>query len=106
MKVMTAAQLLDQMKVMEAAAKSEVANDTVITEKNNFGQLFNSAINHVNELQKASSLAATQVERGDDGASLIKAMIASQKSSVAFEAAVQVRNRVVTAYQDIMNMPI
>ena len=54
----------------------------------------------------ASAQAANSIESGDGGVSLVKAMIASQKASVAFDAAVQVRNRVVSAYQDIMNMPI
>ena len=36
----------------------------------------------------------------------VKVMVAVQKSNVAFQAATQVRNRLVTAYQDIMNMPI
>jgi len=71
-----------------------------------FGNLLTHAINTVNHLQQQSAQAATQVESGDGGASLVKAVIASQKASVAFEATVQVRNRVVSAYQDIMNMPI
>ena len=37
---------------------------------------------------------------------LVRVMVAAQKSNVAFQALTQVRNRVVSAYQDIMNMPI
>ena len=66
----------------------------------------NNALNTVNQYQQESAMAATQVETGDGGASLVKAVIASQKANVAFQATVQVRNRVVSAYQDIMNMPI
>ena len=43
---------------------------------------------------------------GDQGIDLTEVMIASQKSSVAFQAAVQVRNKMVSAYESIMNMPI
>jgi len=73
---------------------------------NQFGSVLNNAINTVNQYQKESAQAATAVETGDGGASLVKAVIASQKANVAFQATVQVRNRVVSAYQDIMNMPI
>ncbi|TQV86726.1 flagellar hook-basal body complex protein FliE [Aliikangiella coralliicola] len=71
-----------------------------------FGDLLTKAVNTVNQYQMESGQAARQVEAGDGGASLVKAVIASQKASVAFQATVQVRNRVVSAYQDIMNMPI
>ena len=53
-----------------------------------------------------SSRLAGQIETGDGGVSLVKAMIASQKAGIAFQATMQVRNKVVSAYQDIMNMPI
>ena len=53
-----------------------------------------------------SGRASASIESGDGGISLVKAMIASQKANVAFQATVQVRNKVVSAYQDIMNMPI
>jgi flagellar hook-basal body complex protein FliE len=43
---------------------------------------------------------------GDRSVSLAEAMIASQKSSVAFEATVQVRNKLVESYKEIMNMPV
>jgi flagellar hook-basal body complex protein FliE len=71
-----------------------------------FQNLLTKAIDTVNQYQSEAGLAARQIESGDGGVSLVKAMIASQKSNVAFQAAVQVRNKVVTAYQDIMNMPI
>ncbi len=72
----------------------------------NFENVLTKAIDTVNQYQLEAGQAATQIESGDGGVSLVKAMIASQKSSVAFQAAVQVRNKVVSAYQDIMNMPI
>jgi flagellar hook-basal body complex protein FliE len=43
---------------------------------------------------------------GDRSVSLAEVMIASQKSSVAFEATVQVRNKLVESYKEIMNMPV
>ena len=43
---------------------------------------------------------------GEPGADLAKVMVASQQSQVAFRATVEVRNRLVQAYQDVMNMPL
>jgi flagellar hook-basal body complex protein FliE len=43
---------------------------------------------------------------GDPNVNLVDVMIASQKASVAFEATVQVRNKMVEAYQEVMRMSI
>jgi len=45
-------------------------------------------------------------EMGDPEVDITQVMIASQKSTVAFEAMTQVRNKLVTAYQEIMRMPV
>ena len=45
-------------------------------------------------------------ELGEPGADLAKVMVAAQQSQVAFRATVEVRNRLVQAYQDVMNMPL
>ncbi|KHF83124.1 flagellar hook-basal body protein FliE [Vibrio vulnificus] len=71
-----------------------------------FSTLLNQAINNVNSLQKSSSDLQTRFDRGDADVSLSDVMIARNKSSVAFEATVQVRNKLVEAYKDLMNMPV
>jgi flagellar hook-basal body complex protein FliE len=43
---------------------------------------------------------------GDDSVNLSDVMIASQKSTIAMQASIQVRNKLVVAYNDIMNMSI
>ena len=68
--------------------------------------LFGQAINKVNDVQQASSRAAQGYIKGDPNIDISQVMIASQKSSVAFQAATQVRNKLVEAYKDVMNMPI
>ncbi len=59
----------------------------------------------MNSLQKNSSAITNDFINGKE-TNLVKVMVESQKASVGFQAMVQVRNRMVTAYQDIMNMPI
>ena len=75
------------------------------TSPNEFGHMLESAIQSVNQLQKTAGKSANDFVSGREN-DLVKVMIDSQKSSLGFQAMVQVRNRFVTAYQDIMNMPI
>ena len=70
-----------------------------------FGNALKQAIDTVNELQQTASKSQTAFVKGEE-TNLVKVMVDSQKSSVGFQAMVQVRNRMVTAYQDIMKMPI
>lgn len=115
MKPIDNSQLLAQMQQMaKAAGPTEVSSTTGVSSTTNvqgtsaagFGNMLSRAINNVNNLQQESSQLARQVETGDGGVSLVRAMIASQKSSVAFQATLQVRNKVASAYKDIMNMPL
>lgn len=71
-----------------------------------FSDMLSQAVNQVNDLQQTAGDMRTAYEKGDPGVDITSVMIASQKSSVSFEALTQVRNRVVKAYEDIMNMPV
>lgn len=77
-----------------------------VSEVPKFSDLLSSAVNGVNEAQKASSALKTAYEQGDPNVSITQVMIQSQKASVAFDAVTQVRNRVVKAYEEIMKMPV
>lgn len=71
-----------------------------------FSEVMTQAVNKVNEVQQSAGDLAEAYQRGDKNVDITDVMIASQKASVSFEAAVQVRNKLVEAYRDIMNMPI
>lgn len=71
-----------------------------------FGQLMHQAIDNVNGLQHNSKQMAASYERGQSGVDITDVMVASQKASVSFQAMVQVRNKLVEAYKDVMNMPV
>ena len=71
-----------------------------------FSDMLGQAVNKVNDTQQASSQLATAFEIGKSGVDLTDVMIASQKASVSFQALTQVRNKLVQAYQDIMQMPV
>ncbi|NLD15594.1 MAG: flagellar hook-basal body complex protein FliE [Gammaproteobacteria bacterium] len=71
-----------------------------------FSELLGQAVNKVNDVQQSASQLATAFEMGQSGVDLSDVMIASQKASVSFQAMTQVRNKLVQAYQDIMQMPV
>jgi flagellar hook-basal body complex protein FliE len=71
-----------------------------------FASVLKQGLDSVNATQMQASDLATRFERGDPGVELSQVMIESQKASVALRATVEVRNRLVSAYQDIMNMPL
>ncbi|CAE6931629.1 Flagellar hook-basal body [Vibrio sp. B1REV9] len=70
-----------------------------------FSQAMTSVLDTVNQHQSIASQKMTAVETGksDD---LVGAMVASQKASLSFNALMQVRNKVVSSFEDIMKMPV
>jgi flagellar hook-basal body complex protein FliE len=71
----------------------------------NFGTMLADAIKQVNETQSEATRLSNAFVKGESQ-DLVGTMVALQKSTVAFQAVAQVRNKLVSAYQDIMNMPI
>lgn len=71
-----------------------------------FQSMFKNAVDNVNATQKTSAEMAQRFEKGDPTIDLPEVMIAMQKSSVSFQAMTQVRNKLVEAYKDVMNMPV
>ena len=71
-----------------------------------FGELFSRAIESVNSTQQQADRLREAYELGSPGVSLTQVMVAAEKSTVSFEAMVQVRNKLVDAYKEIMNMPV
>jgi flagellar hook-basal body complex protein FliE len=70
-----------------------------------FAQTLTEAVRAVNDQQaKASDLSAAY-ERGDTH-DIVSVMVERQKASLGFEATMQVRNKLLSAYRDIMNMPV
>jgi flagellar hook-basal body complex protein FliE len=98
-------QVLAQMRLMAAQA-SNTAPKTEPAGQNEFAELLKNSIDGVNETQQHAAQMKTAFELGEDNVELAEVMVAVQKSSVSFEAMVQVRNKLVEAYKDVMNMPI
>ncbi|MCD9470594.1 flagellar hook-basal body complex protein FliE [Photobacterium phosphoreum] len=98
--------LANEMQTLRLEAQNTIRPATGQQVSADFGNLLNDAITSVNTLQGQSSDLATRFDQGDRSVSLSDVMIARNKSSVAFEATVQVRNKMVQAYKELMNMPV
>ena len=73
--------------------------------KGNFATYMADAFNGVNDTQQASADLKNAYERGED-VPLTDVVLSMQKASIGFEATLQVRNKLIRAYEDIMNMPV
>lgn len=76
------------------------------TSKVNFADALKASLSQVNKVQVESEQLGKSFAMGDDSVSLSDVMIAGQKANIAFQATVQVRNKLVSAYHDIMNMQV
>ena len=93
-----------QAMMVEAASTHPAATGQTVGA--DFGNMLTQAINNVNSLQKTSGDLQTRFDSGDQSVSLSDVMIARNKSSVAFEATIQIRNKLVESYKELMNMPV
>ncbi len=87
------------------AAGGAAALESPAVEKPDFGESVKSLLNQVNDAQMRARQMTEAYERGED-VPLTVVVLAMQKSSLSFEATLQVRNKVLKAYEEIMNMPL
>lgn len=71
-----------------------------------FATMMKRGIEQVNATQQSAAQLTTAFQQGVPGVELPQVMLEMQKASVSFRAATEVRNRLVSVYQEIMNMPI
>lgn len=71
-----------------------------------FGDMLKTTLNAVNDAQQQATDLKVGFQNGTTDKSLAEVMIASQKADLSFRAVTEVRNKLVSAYQDIMNMPV
>jgi flagellar hook-basal body complex protein FliE len=71
-----------------------------------FQQALTSALRSVSQVQNQATQMQRAVQLGDPSVSLEETMVAMQKAQIGFQATLQVRNRLVQAYSEIMNMQV
>jgi flagellar hook-basal body complex protein FliE len=104
--------MVAQLKAVAAKAKGVAApvqdgpEDGPPAQKADFATALKTMLDEVNGTQSKAKVMGERFALGDDSVNLSDVMIASQKASIAFQTTVQVRNKLVSAYQDIMNMQV
>ncbi len=83
-----------------------VAAGAAAPAKEGFASALKQALDGVNSAQKNADGLAREFQLDNPNVGLEETMIAMQKANISFQAVVQVRNKLVAAYQDIMNMPV
>ena len=98
--------MLAQMRAMSGIASTPSATVATPVQETDFGALLKRSIDSVNNLQQGAGKLTEAFETGAPNVSLAEVMVASQKAGVSFQAMLQVRNKLIDAYQDVMNMPM
>jgi flagellar hook-basal body complex protein FliE len=100
------AQILERNQTLSRASDSaSVAAPAGTARPASFAQSMSDALNAVNDGQQKAADISAAYERGET-IDIAKVMLARQEASVGFEATMQVRNKLLSAYKDIMSMPV
>jgi flagellar hook-basal body complex protein FliE len=97
--------VLSQIRAMqEIAAGGQKAPATQASGAVDFAQMLRTSLEQVSGAEQRAANLSQAFEKGDPNVNLQDVMISMQKANISFQTVVQVRNRVVAAYQDMMNM--
>jgi flagellar hook-basal body complex protein FliE len=99
-------QMLSELRAASAVAQGGAASGAREAEGADFSLALKSAIDQVNAAQQQAQQMTEGFAAGNENVNLQDVMINLQKASLSFQQMVQVRNKLVTAYQDVMNMPV
>lgn len=98
--------LLTQMRALAAQAQGKSAETSNAAGQSDFSELLKQSVDKVNESKMDAKNLADAFQAGDPNVQVSEVMVAMQKSNVSFQAMLQVRNKLVSAYQEIMNMQV
>jgi len=98
--------LLAQMRAAVAVAQGQSAPALKTSGGADFANVLKNSLDSVNQAQHQATDMQKAFVLGDDKVSLSDTMIAMQKADISFKTAIQVRNKMVAAYNDIMNMQV
>ncbi|GAA0579031.1 flagellar hook-basal body complex protein FliE [Halomonas salifodinae] len=97
---------LQQMQSLSAQASASPLSGPAAAGQGGFAAELANSIQRINRLQQSANAQATAFQAGDPNVALNDVMVDMQKASVAFQMGLQVRNRLVSAYRDVMNMQV
>ena len=98
--------LLARMRDLQAQATGPVPVPGDVQGRPSFADTLAQSVAEVNGMQRNAEQLATAFELGDPDVDLVEVMVATQQAGLAFQAVSEVRNHLVRAYHDVMNMSI
>jgi flagellar hook-basal body complex protein FliE len=100
--------LFNQMQSMSVEAIGSPKNsiNNVNQSGNSFGDLLANALESVTDLNKVAGKNITGFIRGESKITLAEVMISGSKAGIASEATLQIRNKAIEGYKEIMSMPV
>lgn len=99
-------QMLSELRATSQAAASKPSQGASAAGGVDFGEVLKGAMEGVSSAQMQAQQMAQGFSSGDPNVNLQDVMVNLQKANLSFQQMVQVRNRLVTAYQDIMNLQV
>ncbi|NNC68663.1 MAG: flagellar hook-basal body complex protein FliE [Gammaproteobacteria bacterium] len=99
-------ELLSQIRSISSQVEPNINIKQDNNETMSFSSVLKTSVDKVNEQQMMATELANRFEQGESSVELSRVMIEMQKARVSFEAVKQVRNQLVTAYQEVMSMPV
>jgi flagellar hook-basal body complex protein FliE len=103
--------MVQQLKAVAAQTQASADTGSVVSAEQpaarvDFGSVLKASLDKVSETQQAADQLSERFTKGDDTVSLSEVMIAGQKANISLQATIQVRTKLVAAYNDIMNMQV
>jgi flagellar hook-basal body complex protein FliE len=106
MSSMQISQVLAEMRALQARASGISEAPAAAAQPSEFANLMKNTVDHVASMQNQATALADAYESGDKSVDLTKVMLEVQKASLAFRAMTEVRNKLVDAYTQVMNMSV
>ena len=106
MSSMQISQVLAEMRALQARASGISEAPAAAAQPSEFANLMKNSVDHVASMQNQATALADAYEGGDKSVDLTKVMLEVQKASLAFRAMTEVRNKLVDAYTQVMNMSV
>ena len=106
MSSMQISQVLAEMRALQARASGIAQTPNAAAQPMDFASLMKGSVDRVATMQNQATALADAYEAGDKSVDLTKVMLEVQKAGLAFRAMTEVRNKLVDAYQQVMNMSV
>jgi flagellar hook-basal body complex protein FliE len=106
MSSMQISQVLAEMRALQARASGISEAPAAAAQPSDFANLLKNSVDQISSMHNQATALADAYESGDKSVDLTKVMLEVQKASLAFRAMTEVRNKLVDAYTQVMNMSV